>query len=259
MNSKDGSEFPTVLDGVVGGATIQTVNARDLHAFLKVGKDFSSWIAGRIAQYGFVLDQDYCEVDLFAPQNGGAKRGGHNRVEYHISLDMAKELSMVERNEKGKEARQYFIRMERKAREGAPASIDVRDPSQLASIAIQLIEVNKELEARAITAEAAAEAAKPKARFYDQFANSDGLFGLQNVGRILGESPNKFVGWLKQTFLFYQGKALVPRAEYIRMGLFEVKSEIIEDKARYRTWVTPKGVQYLAKKLGKTIDLGGLL
>lgn len=253
-NDKD-TQFPAVSEGSIGGASIQTVNARDLHAFLEVGKDFSTWIKDRIGQYEFSEGEDYVRV---SPEIGENSSGGRPAKEYHISLDMAKELSMVERNEKGKQARQYFIRMEKKARAGSPTAIDVRDPGQLASIAIQLIEVNKELEARAITAEAAVEAAKPKTSFYDQFANSDGLFGLQNVGRILSEPPNKFVGWLKQTFLFYQGKALVPRAEYVRMGIFEVKSEIIEDKARYRTWVTPKGVQYLAKKLGKTIDLGGL-
>lgn len=254
MSNDEDTQFPVVAEGAIGGASIQTVNARDLHTFLEVGKMFANWIKDRIDQYDFANGVDYVVI----AETGKNSSGGRPSREYHISLDMAKELSMVERNEKGKEARQYFIRMEKKARAGAPAAIDVRDPGQLASIAIQLIEVNKELEARAITAEAAIEAAKPKTSFYDQFANSDGLFGLQNVGRILSEPPNKFVGWLKQTFLFYQGKALVPRAEYVRMGIFEVKSEIIEDKARYRTWVTPKGVQYLAKKLGKTIDLGGL-
>lgn len=245
------NQFPVVSVGEIGGTQVQTVNARDLHAFLGVGTAFKDWIARRIADYGFQEDEEFCS---FLSETPG---GGRPAKEYYISLDMAKELSMVERNERGKEARQYFIRMEKRAHSSTPATIDVRDPTQLASIAIQLIEVNKELETRAITAEAAVEAAKPKTSFYDQFANSDGLFGLQNVGRILSEPPNKFIGWLKQTFLFYQGKALVPRAEYVRMGIFEVKSEIIEDKARYRTWVTPKGVQYLAKRLGKTIDLGG--
>ena len=130
-----------------------------------------------------------------------------------------------------------------------PTSIDVRDPGQLAAIAIQLIEVNKELEGRAVNAEAQVEAAKPKTAFYDNFANAEGLYGLQNAARVLGQPPNKFVGWLKQTYLFYQGGALVPRADYKTMGLFEVKATIIDEKSRYRTWVTPKGIQYLAKKL----------
>jgi anti-repressor protein len=97
------------------------------------------------------------------------------------------------------------------------------------------------------------EADKPKTGFFDRFMNADGLFGLQNAGRILIEPPNKFVGWLKQQFLFYQGGSLVPRAQYRTMGIFEVKATVVEDKARYQTYVTPKGLQYLAKKLGKSI------
>ncbi|MFS1584025.1 MAG: antA/AntB antirepressor family protein [Candidatus Arsenophonus phytopathogenicus] len=88
---------------------IQTVNARDLHQFLEVGKDFSNWIKDRIKQYGFVENIDYI---VFA-NSGENPFGGRPAKEYHISLDMAKELSMVERNEKGKQARQYFIECER--------------------------------------------------------------------------------------------------------------------------------------------------
>ena len=138
--------------------------------------------------------------------------------------------------------------------EGATVKpVDVRDPGQLAAIALQLIEVNKELQGRAAVAEAKIEADKPKTGFFDRFMNADGLFGLQNAGRILIEPPNKFVGWLKQQFLFYQGGSLVPRAQYRTMGIFEVKATVVDDKARYQTYVTPKGLQYLAKKLGKSI------
>lgn len=130
-----------------------------------------------------------------------------------------------------------------------PASINVRDPSQLATIAIQLIEVNKELETRAQSAEAAVVAAKPKTLFYDQFVNTDGLYSLQNAARVLKQGPNKFVGWLKQGYLFYQGGALVPKVQWREAGYFEVKATIVDDKARYQTFVTPKGIQYFSKKL----------
>ena len=99
------NELIQVAERHIGDGTIQTVNARDLHAFLEVGKDFSTWIKGRIEQYGFVENQDFVTFDA-APQNGGAGNRGH-RVEYAISLDMAKELAMVERNDKGKQARQF--------------------------------------------------------------------------------------------------------------------------------------------------------
>lgn len=91
----------------------QTVNARDLHAFLEVGKDFSNWIKDRIQQFGFVENQDFILLANFGEQKTDG-RGGHNRKEYYLTLDMAKELSMVERTAKGKEARLYFIECEKR-------------------------------------------------------------------------------------------------------------------------------------------------
>lgn len=93
----------------IGGDLIETVNARELHEFLEVGRDFTNWIKGRIEQYGFVEGQDF--TPILAKSSGGRPS-----TEYHITLDMAKELSMVERNEKGKQARQYFIECERKVK-----------------------------------------------------------------------------------------------------------------------------------------------
>ncbi|MFS1584038.1 MAG: antA/AntB antirepressor family protein, partial [Candidatus Arsenophonus phytopathogenicus] len=99
----------------INGELIQAVNARNLHAFLEVGKDFTTWIKDRINQYGFVENQDYIIVEnLSSPKSGSAKSRQRPMRDYHISFDMAKELSMVERNKKGKQARQYFIECERR-------------------------------------------------------------------------------------------------------------------------------------------------
>lgn len=88
----------------VGEDLIQTVNARDLHTFLGVGKDFSTWIKDRIEMYGFAENVDYL---VFSPNLGNNQKGRPVK-EYHVSLDMAKELSMVDRGEKGKnESRAY--------------------------------------------------------------------------------------------------------------------------------------------------------
>lgn len=86
---------------------IKTVNARDLHAFLESKQDFSTWIKSRIEQYGFVENEDFT-VHKFVDRRG-------NVVDYFCTIDMAKELSMVERNAKGKQARQYFIECEKVA------------------------------------------------------------------------------------------------------------------------------------------------
>tara|TARA_R110000796_G_scaffold117736_1_gene230779 strand:- start:19753 stop:20526 length:774 start_codon:yes stop_codon:yes gene_type:complete len=89
---------------------VQTVNARDLHQYLEVGKDFSTWVKNRISRYGFVEGADY----VVFTNSGENPSGGRPATEYHVSLDMAKELAMVERNERGRQARRYFIDCERR-------------------------------------------------------------------------------------------------------------------------------------------------
>ena len=70
----------------------QLVSARELHEYLGVGRDFTTWIKGRIAEYDFRENVDFTVVSI-APQNGGANnRGGQNKVDYAITIEMAKEL-----------------------------------------------------------------------------------------------------------------------------------------------------------------------
>lgn len=98
----------------IGGQTIETVNARDLHGFLESRQDFSDWIKNRIQQYGFAEGVDYL-IHKFMDN----PLGGRPTIDYHISIDMAKELAMVERNDKGRQARQYFIECERRLKQPA--------------------------------------------------------------------------------------------------------------------------------------------
>lgn len=91
----------------------KVVDARELHQFLEVNSDFKNWIKRRINDYKFVENEDFVLVVKNDQQNS---QGGHNRKDYAISLDMAKELSMVERNERGRQARRYFIEAEKLAR-----------------------------------------------------------------------------------------------------------------------------------------------
>lgn len=105
----------TIHSRVIGSEHTQTVNARELHAFLDVGKVFAAWISERIEKYGFAEDVDYVVTV--------SKTGIRSNVlqkDYHLSLDMAKELAMVERNDKGREARRYFIECERRLKAQAP-------------------------------------------------------------------------------------------------------------------------------------------
>lgn len=116
----------------------QGINARDVHRLLKVGRDYSNWIKARIKQAGFIENQDFLIVqnstislpklasknsDYFLHDKPGEQketRGGHNRSDYIVSLDMAKHLCLMEKNEIGRAVRQHFIDAERQLRQVAP-------------------------------------------------------------------------------------------------------------------------------------------
>ncbi|EOK7054048.1 antA/AntB antirepressor family protein [Escherichia coli] len=108
-----------VFEGTISNEPTLLVNARDLHGFLEVGKDFSNWIRARLNEYGFVENLDYI---LFSPNL--AKTPGRRRKDYHLALDTAKELAMVERNEKGRQIRRYFIECEKKLRNIQPVQTE---------------------------------------------------------------------------------------------------------------------------------------
>ena len=110
-------ELLQINETEINGILTKTVNARELHSFLEVGRDFSNWIKGRIEKYDFIENQDFI-VDSPNLANQTEGRGGDRRsIEYRITLDMAKELSMVENNEQGRLARRYFIQCEKKLKE----------------------------------------------------------------------------------------------------------------------------------------------
>jgi phage anti-repressor protein len=115
MDTNKTKDMPVVIEYRDGR---ERVNARELHAALEVGRDFSNWIKGRIEEYGFIHSEDYEMYDgLSSPNPASSKSRAQKTVEYSLTLDMAKELAMLERNEKGRAIRQYFIRVEARSRE----------------------------------------------------------------------------------------------------------------------------------------------
>lgn len=94
----------------INGNAVETVSARELHGFLGSKQDFSTWIKNRIEKYEFVENQDYVSFHKKMER----EIGGTTRIEYFVSVGMAKELAMVENNDKGRQARKYFIECERK-------------------------------------------------------------------------------------------------------------------------------------------------
>ena len=121
-----------VFAGEITGVSSQLVNARSLHKFLESERQFSNWITYQIDAFGFEQDIDFIKINNFV--NG---KNSKPLTDYHLSLDMAKELSMVERNAKGKEARRYFIECEKRLLAGfseflkpITETIDIRDKTK---------------------------------------------------------------------------------------------------------------------------------
>ncbi|EAI4579394.1 phage antirepressor Ant [Campylobacter coli] len=88
------------------GAEINSANAREIFQFLNSEQEYANWIKNRISHYDFIENQDYI-IELVYTK-------GRPRKEYYVTLDMAKELCMVENNEKGRQARRYFIECEKR-------------------------------------------------------------------------------------------------------------------------------------------------
>lgn len=135
----------------------QAVMGRDLHAFLEVGRDYTNWFKQMVG-YGFEQDKDFTPILAKTSDQGGRPKQDHI-----VSLDMAKEISMIQRTEKGKQARQYFIECERRVKEPAELS-----PEEIMARAIKVADHTiKELEAKTADQALALEAAKPKVEYYD--------------------------------------------------------------------------------------------
>ena len=104
----------------INNQPLPTVSGRELHKFLEVQKQFSIWIKARIEEYGYERGRDFIAI---TSDNQNCASGMYNptpAIEYHLTLDMAKELAMVERSPMGRVARKYFIKCEQLAREMVP-------------------------------------------------------------------------------------------------------------------------------------------
>lgn len=88
------------------------VNARELHEFLGIGKDFTSWMKNKLTKYGFVEGEDY-----YLTLTKIGERKNVTKHDYYLKIDTAKEVAMVENNEQGRQVRKYFIQVEKKFRE----------------------------------------------------------------------------------------------------------------------------------------------
>lgn len=220
------------------------VSARDLHEFLEVGSEYSHWFK-RMCEYGFTEGQDYSPF-LTNRVDG---LSGKPRQDAILTIDMAKELCMLQRNEKGKQARQYFIQLEK----------DWNSPEKVMARALQI--ANKKLQ----VLEAQAEEDKPKVLFADSVAASHTSILIFDLAKILKQNGvdiggNRLFDWMWKNGYLVRRKGSdynMPTQRSMEMGLFEVKETSVSHSDGHISVnktpkVTGKGQQYFINAfLGK--------
>lgn len=233
-----------IAPAAVGTATVQTVDARKLYAYLEVGKDFSTWIKDRIDAYDFAADVDYV-IESRSPESGTGNRGA--RIDYHLTLDTAKEIAMVERNDKGKLARRYFIDCERRLHDAAQLPVNFAEALRLAADQAELIQVQEQ----------ALLIAGPKAAALDQLTTAEGSFCLREAAKNIGQAPMKFIAKLAEKkwiyrlsggWVAYQDRI---HAGYLRHKITTITREGEDDKIVTQCLVTAKGIIRLAELFKK--------
>jgi phage anti-repressor protein/phage antirepressor YoqD-like protein len=235
------SAFPTVTNGTMNGIQIQTVDARKLHNFMNVGKDFSNWIKDRINQYEFAENIDY----MVSAETGENSRSGRPRLNYAISLDMAKELSMVERNDQGKRARQYFIECERKTKDPSAA---LNDPAMLRHLLLENVE-------KVLNLEADIREMEPAVAAYEHLTRADGTLCISDGAKALQVRPKDLFIWLQSKRWIYRRTGNTHWVGYqdkIQNGLLDHRVEEVTradgtSKITEQVRITAKGLAALAK------------
>lgn len=220
----------------------QAVSGRDLHAFLELGRDYSTWFRTMI-EYGFSEGQDFTPVRV-------ESSGGRPGVDHALTLDMAKELAMIQRTPKGKEARQYFIEVERQFRQ-TPAL-----PQTYASALRELADTaerNAALEAKA------AEDA-PKVLFADAVATSEDSVLVAQLAVILKQNgrdigQNRLFELLREEGYLCKGGSNHnrPTQRAMDLGLFSVIERTVQGsdgapRLKFTPEVTGKGQAYFINR-----------
>lgn len=225
---------------------VQAVTGRALHEFLEVSTEYRHWFK-RMTEYGFVEGQDYTVISDRVAREG---RGTVERTDHIVTLDMAKEISMIQRNAKGKQARQYFIEVEKQHRAGPTV-----DGSEITRMELIQIAMNAETERLAL--EAKNKEMEPKAEAYDSLMDATGKYAVGAVAQMLGVGQNKLFRELrnKGVFIATGSRKNTPYQKYIHH--FEVIPHEFEKKngeqgCSYTTYVQPSGINFIRKKLGFT-------
>lgn len=230
---------------------VQAVMGRDLHEFLEVATPYDKWFP-RMVEYGFIAGQDFST-------KMSESTGGRPRTDHVISLDMAKEISMIQRTNKGKQARQYFIECEKKAKAQQPA-IPQTYAEALEAAAAQARRA-EEAENEAKTHAKALEAAKPKVLFADAVNTAQTTILVADLAKILKGNginigANRLFSWLRQNGYLISRKGTdwnMPTQRAMELGLFRIKENAITHSDGHITInktpkVTGKGQEYFTTR-----------
>lgn len=164
----------------------QAVSARDLHKFLEITERFSSWFE-RMLQYGFVENTDYQGCEFFNTL------ANQTLTDYALTLDCAKEISMIQRSKKGKEAREYFIACEKRLRAGISLPQNYKEALKAL---VQEVEAKERLQAQNELQAKELEKQAPKVAYYDEVLTSQSTYNANQIAKELGmsaETMNKLL------------------------------------------------------------------
>ena len=222
-----------------------TLSARDLHEFLEVKTAFKDWFP-RMADYGFEEGDDFNSLKIERVQTEGERQVTRELTDYEITVDMAKEICMIQRSDKGKQAREYFIQLEK----------DWNKPEKVMARALvmaqkQLDFTKKELEDSKLLIEQL----QPKATYYDLVLQCKDAVSTTTIAKDFGMSARKLNallnGWGVQ---FCQSGRWFLYSKYEGFGYATSKTSTFtnsngEIKAKTAMYWTQKGRMFLYELL----------
>ena len=227
-----------------------TVSARDLHEALEINTRFNDWFS-RMAEYGFENGVDFNLLKNEKVRLEGNREVKRDIMDYQISVDMAKQICMIQRSEKGKQYRQYFIDLEKAW--NTPEQIFAR----ALKMADQKIEKLKESNAGLLED---VERMRPKEIFADAVKASTSSILIGDLAKLLRQNgvdtgqKRLFEQLRNEGYLMKTGSSRnMPKQKYVANGFFQIKETVISNpdgsvRMTKTTKVTGKGQQYFLNK-----------
>ena len=228
-----------------------TVSGRELHAALEVQTPYRMWFP-RMCEYGFTENVDYSVTNIFVHHSKGGSQG---YIDHQLTIDMAKELCMIQRTEIGKRCREYFINLEKQW--NSPDAVMAR----ALQIADQKLELAKQqngslIETTAVQAKQIEEM-KPKATYCDMVLRSAGLMPITTIAKDYGKSAKWLNKWLHEHGIQYKlGKVWLLYQKYADRGYVKSKTFTVLDEngdsiAKPNTQWTQRGRMFIYEQLKK--------